>query len=128
MAFWGRHGHLGTVEAATLTLREIANDVTWDDLRRADAFDRDHNPTVSQEEWYMAHRLVRQIEGLQMVLWLNNAPLPNTWLPQYFHPENHAMYRRMIEDGKLKPMEGRHENKAAKPVLDGLQSPTRGAT
>ncbi len=114
MAFWGRHGQLGTVEAATLTLREIANDVTWDDLNLAN---REAHPNATQEAWYMAHRLVRQIEGLQMVLWLNNAPVPNTWLPQFFHPEKHAMYRRMIEDGKAKPMEGRYEDKTAKQAL-----------
>jgi len=64
--FNGRYGNLPTLEAAQMSLKDIADNVTWDDLN---------------QETYEATRLKNMIEGLQMVIWKNGGKQPVTWLP-----------------------------------------------
>lgn len=78
MSFWGQYGNLSTIEAATQMLIDISKEIKPEDLKDWD------NPNVESGLRYDSLRAVREIEGLQRVLWLNKAPYPHTWLPILF--------------------------------------------
>ena len=83
MHFWGRYGDLPTVEAARMSLQDIADNIKPEDLKD------DYNPNATPEKRYDSIRLLRMIEGLQMVIWLNGGVPPVTWLPQLFDPKSY---------------------------------------
>jgi len=91
----GRYGNLQTLEAAQMSLKDIASNVTWDDLNRA------NDDTVPNPERYEAGRLSRTIEGLQMVIFMNGGKQPVTWLPMFYRPA----YEKDIEARMLAPQQ-----------------------
>lgn len=76
----GRYGNLPTAEAAQMSLRDIANSVTWDDIDKA------NDDKASNIERYRAGRLLGMIEGLQMVIFRNGGKQPLNWLPMLYRP------------------------------------------
>lgn len=79
MAFFhGRYGNLSTNEAAIQTLKDIALEIKPEQLTKW------NDINASPDERYDSLRLVRQIEGLQRVLWLNKGFPPATGLPVFF--------------------------------------------
>ncbi|MDP4145600.1 MAG: hypothetical protein Q8936_14130 [Bacillota bacterium] len=78
MSYWGRYGHLSSVDAARESLLDIAEHVKPEELR--DEFNQDL--TITQR--YDAMRLKRTIYGLQRVIWMNGGMEPITWLPKLF--------------------------------------------
>lgn len=88
MAYHGKYGDLGTVDAAVLTLKDMANELKPEDLEGVD------DPRRTPGERYSIMRLLRQIEGLQMVIWLNGGTEPATWLPNLFKKEQRKYYAK----------------------------------
>lgn len=82
MAFCGRYGNLPTLEAAQLSLKDIADNCTWEDLRKADTAEN-----IPVSERYDSIRLNRMIIGLQMVIFRNGGKQPDTWLPMLYEPQ-----------------------------------------
>ena len=78
MAFFGRYGNLPTVEAARLTLQDIASEITPEFLTRLD------NTSLPIPERYQVLQVIKQIEGCQRVIWLNRGVCPVNWLPILF--------------------------------------------
>lgn len=86
MSFWGKFGDLPIAEAARLSLLDIAQHTNPQYLSKIDS------PLNTKEEQYDLIRLVRMIEGLQMILWRNGEREPITWLPQFFDKANYNNY------------------------------------
>jgi len=78
MAFFGRYGNLPTVEAARLTLQDIAAAITPEFLTRIDDL------SLSIPERYECLQVLKQIEGCQRVIWVNRGVYSLTWLPVLF--------------------------------------------
>lgn len=86
MAFYGKYGHLSSVDAAIASLKDIAAEVSPEYLNRID----DHN--LSSSEHYDLNRLYRVIEGCQMVIILNEGKMPDTGLPLLFDKKKYNKY------------------------------------
>ncbi len=80
----GRYGNLSSVDAAQKSLQDIANNYTWDDLNRA------NDDKAANADRYEAGRLLRTIEGLQMILAKNGGIQPVTWLPMLYKTEHES--------------------------------------
>jgi hypothetical protein len=87
----GRYGNLSSGDAAQKSLQDIANNYTWDDLNRA------NNDKATTADRYDSGRLLRMIEGLQMVLAKNGGTAPVTWLPVLYKIE-HETPRVVVKD------------------------------
>ena len=83
MSFWGKYGDLSAADAAKAALMEISQKFTENDLKKV------HDGTLSAQERYDSGRLLRVIESLQQVIWLNGGFDPPTWLPKLFDFKNY---------------------------------------
>jgi len=97
MTFWGRYGHLSSVDAARESLIDIAENV---DPKLFDKSEFDESFPVDQR--YDLIRLKRTIYGLQRVIWLNGGTEPITWLPKIFDPKDERIrfYSQKLIDHK----------------------------
>ena len=62
----GRYGNLSAIEGARMLLQDVANNCTWENINADD---------------YDANRLMKTIEGLQMIIHKTGGKQPITWLP-----------------------------------------------